>query len=60
VQATVERARRFREVGLYLVSTRPEQCRDDPRGVETDIRQGLAIAATMPAPRVTYGQPRAA
>jgi hypothetical protein len=60
VQATAERARRFREVGLYLVSTRPEQRRDDPRGVETDIRQGLAIAAAMPPPRVTYGHPHAA
>lgn len=60
VQATAERARRFREAGLYLLSTRPEQQRDDPRGVETDIRQGLRIAAAMPPPRVTYGRPRAA
>ena len=60
VQATAERARRFREVGLYLLSTRPEQCRDDPRGVETDIRQGLTIAAAMPPPCVTYGHSHAA
>jgi hypothetical protein len=60
VQATAERARRFREVGLFLLSTRPEQLRDDPRGVETDIRQSLEIAASMPPPRVTYGRPQAA
>ena len=60
VQQTAERARRFREVGLYLLSTRPGQLRDDPCGVETDIRQGLQIAAAMPSPRVTYGHPRAA
>lgn len=60
VLKTAERARAFREVGLYLLSTRPQQLRDDPRGVETDIRQGLEIATTMPPPRVTYGHPRAA
>lgn len=60
VQMTAERARRFREAGLYLLSTRPDQLRDDPRGVETDIRQGLEIATAMPPPRVTYGHPRAA
>lgn len=60
VRRTAERARAFREVGLYLLSTRPEQLRDDPRGVETDIRQGLEIAAAMPSPRVTYGRPQAA
>jgi hypothetical protein len=60
VQRTAERARRFREVGLHLLSTRPGQLRDDPRGVETDIRQGLEISAAMPPPRVTYGRLRAA
>jgi hypothetical protein len=60
VQATAERARRFREVGIHLLSTRPRQLRDDPRGVETDIRQALTVAASMPPPRVIYGQPRAA
>ena len=60
VQRTAERARRFREVGLHLLSTRPHQLSDDPRGVETDIRQGLEVAASMPPPRATYGRPRAA
>lgn len=60
VRMTAERARRFREVGLYLLSTRPGQLGDDRRGVETDIHQGLEIAASMPPPRVTYGHPRAA
>ncbi len=60
VQRTAERARAFREVGIHLVSTRPEQLRDDPHGVETDIRQGLEVAAAMPPPRVTYGRVRAA
>jgi hypothetical protein len=60
VLMTTERARRLRGAGLYVISTRPHQLRDDPRGVETDIRQGLEIAASMPPPRVTYGDPRAA
>ncbi|NMO89090.1 hypothetical protein HH311_04795 [Actinomycetospora sp. TBRC 11914] len=60
VQRTAERARRLRGAGLYVLSTRPHQLRDDPRGVETDIRQGLEIAAAMPPPRVTYGPPHAA
>ena len=60
VQDTVERARSLREVGLYVLSTRPTQRRDDPRGVEADIRHGLAVAASMPTPRVVYGPDQAA
>jgi hypothetical protein len=60
VARTAARARALREVGLYVLSTRPEQLRDDPVGVETDIRQGLEIAASMPPPRVRYGNPPAA
>ncbi len=60
VLATAERARPLRDVGLYVLSTRPHQLHDDPQGVETDIRQGLAIAAAMPPPRVVYGHPHAA
>lgn len=60
VLMTAERARRLREAGLYVLSTRPHQLRDDPRGVETDIRQALQIARSMPPARVTYGAPPAA
>lgn len=54
VEATARRRRRLLALGLYVVSTRPTQRRDDPDGVKRDLLDGLAIAARMPPPRVTF------
>ncbi len=62
VASTNERRRRLRDVGLYVVSTRPTQRRDDARGTLRDILDGLAVAALLPTPSVSYEDdlPRAA
>ena len=54
VADTAARRRALRAVGLQVLSTRPSQIRDDPAGVLQDVRDGLAIAALLPAPRATY------
>lgn len=54
VDATARRQRALRAVGLHVVSTRPSQRRDDEVGVLRDLRDGLAVAAALPAPRATY------
>ncbi|MEJ2864832.1 hypothetical protein [Actinomycetospora flava] len=58
VEATARRARALRAVGLYLLSTRPSQRRDDPDGVLQDVKDGLAIAAKLPPPRALYDLPQ--
>jgi hypothetical protein len=55
VEATLRRQRALRAVGLHVVSTRPSQQRDDPAGTLQDVRDGLAVAAALPAPRAIYG-----
>jgi hypothetical protein len=54
VEATLERRRELHDVGLYVLSTRPGQRRDDPAGTLRDIRHGLAVAARLPSPSVRY------
>ena len=54
VADTAVRRRALRTVGLYVVSTRPTQWRDDPAGVLRDLQDGLAMAALLPPPRVSY------
>lgn len=54
VADTAARRRALRAVGLFVVSTRPSQWRDDPVGVLRDLRDGLAMAALLPAPNVVY------
>lgn len=60
VAATAERRRRLLDAGLYVLSTRPSERRENPAGTLADIRRALAIAAALPAPRVVYGRPFAA
>lgn len=60
VRETADRARALRDLGLYVLSTRPTQRRDDPVGVASDIRHGLAVAAGMPPARAVFGRADAA
>lgn len=55
VAETAARRRRFEAAGFHVLSTRPNQRRDDPAGVLADIETGLKIAALLPPPRATYG-----
>jgi hypothetical protein len=55
VEATLRRRRALRAVGLSVVSTRPSQRRDDPAGTLQDVRDGLRVAAALPAARAIYG-----
>ncbi|MDL5155681.1 hypothetical protein [Actinomycetospora termitidis] len=58
VLATKRRRQRLFDRNLYVVSTRPSERRNDPRGVRREIEKGLEIAARMPEPNVVYGEPR--
>lgn len=54
VLATARRRTDLLESGLYVVSTRPIQTRDDEQTVAREIRAGLKIATSMPRPLLGY------
>lgn len=57
VLATRRRRQRLFDHNVYVLSSRPNDLVDDPKGVRREIEKGLEIAAGMPEPDVLYGEP---